>query len=275
MLHSIFFLGYIHKPTLAPQRFFQNPEIIKDLTEIFPGPFEKYRSHVPTRTPFSILLDMMKIIYRTEEKIIAELSILLKNLGFPPHLHRSGNKYEEFYTLESTVICVCYSDSDPQRYYGASLSCRRGNAKRIMIDVSCLKTWHEKVSHAVMSFYPQGPGDGITFPESVKCQAYIRDSNGYKKRNPCSKCHELFKLKNADPNKVDHPYGNCAEAECLSKLLIKNQDVQENTLIENHTEENLQNLRHSTKARLIEQLQQIGIQINNNHFHFYSTETHR
>lgn len=132
-----------------------------------------------------------------------------------------------------------------------------------MIDVSCLKTWHELVSHAVMSFYPEGPGDGITFPESVKCQAYIRDSNGYRERRPCSKCHEMFNLKNADPTKVDHPHGNCAEVECLSKLLMENQQIRETTLIENHTEENLKNLKRSTKARLIEQLRKVNIQINN------------
>ncbi|KAG7325676.1 hypothetical protein KOW79_010601 [Hemibagrus wyckioides] len=273
MLHSIFFLGYIHYPRLAPERFFQKPETIKNLRNMFPGPFEQYRSHLPTRTPFSILLDMMKIIHQTEERIIAELVILLNNLKFPIPLHKSGNIYEQFYTLESTVICVCYSDSDPERYYGASLCCRKGNSKTIMIDVSCLRTWHDLVSHAVMSFCSGGRGDGITFPKSVKCQAYIRGSNGYTEKRPCSKCHQLFNLNNADQNEAKHPYGNCAEAECFSKLLMENQQIRENTRIDNHTEEKLQNLRRSTKARLIKQLQNVGIQINND-FHFYSTNTH-
>ncbi|XP_060721765.1 uncharacterized protein LOC132842857 [Tachysurus vachellii] len=270
MLHSIFFLGYIHKLRLAPETFFKGTETVTGAKEMFPRPFEMYKSHLPTRTPFSILLDMMEIIHDTEENILTKLQKLLEKLKFPPPLHKPGNTYEQFYSLESTVICVCYLDSDPQRYYGASLSCRKGNAKRILIDVSCLKTWHELVSHAVMSFYPEGPGDGITFPTSVKCQAYFRDSNGYNKRGPCYKCHQLFNLRDPDPGKGDHPYGNCAEAECLSKLLLINPYIQEETLMENHTEENLQNLRRLTTARLTEQLQKVDIQMNDENILFYS-----
>ncbi|XP_026999754.1 uncharacterized protein LOC113641304 isoform X2 [Tachysurus fulvidraco] len=267
ILHSIFFLGYIHKLRLAPERFF-GKETVTKAKEMFPWPFEMYKSQLPTRTPFSILLDMMEIVH--EENILTELQKLLEKLKFPPHLHKPGNTYEQFYSLESTVICVCYLDSDPKRYYGASLSCRTGNSKRILIDVSCLKTWHELVSHAVMSFYPEGPGDGITFPTSVKCQAYFRDSNGYNKRGPCFKCHQLFNLKDPDPGKGDHPYGNCAEAECLSKLLFKNPGIQEETEMENHTGENLQNLRCLTTARLIEELQKVHIQMNDENIHIYS-----
>lgn len=214
----------------------------------------------------------MAIIHGTENKIKDELLKLLKELGFPNPLHKPGNKYEEYYTLESKVICVCYSDSDPQRYYGASLSGRKRNAKRILIDLSCLKTWHKYVSHAVMSFYPEGPGDGITFPESVKCQAYFRDwkENVYEEKHPCLNCKQLFNLKDADPDKRHHPYGNCAETECLSKLLFNNQYIQANTQINNHTEENLKKLRCLTEARLIEELGKVGIKIENQTFLFYS-----
>ncbi|TSO05470.1 Growth factor receptor-bound protein 10 [Bagarius yarrelli] len=102
MLHSIFFLGYIHKPTLTPENFLNNTSLSEIALKLFPGPIKKYRTHLPFRTPFSILLDMMEIIHGTEEKMLTEIPLLLKKLGFPPHLHKAGNKYEQFYTLEST-----------------------------------------------------------------------------------------------------------------------------------------------------------------------------
>ncbi len=37
----------------------QSAEIIK---QEFPEPFRKYKSHLPKRTPFSILLDIVRII---------------------------------------------------------------------------------------------------------------------------------------------------------------------------------------------------------------------
>lgn len=214
----------------------------------------------------------MEVLYRTEENILGELLNLLEQMKFPYPLHQPGSKLEQFYTLESTVICVCYSETDPQRkYYGASLSCRKGNAKDILIDLSCLNTWHEYVSHAVMSFTSGVFCDGIIFPESVKCQAYYRDwtNNVYIERKPCSNCKKLFNLEDANVDKVEYPYGNCAETEGLSKLLINDQVIRENTWIENHTEENLERLRCETKARLKKSLNQKYLVYSEN-FPFYS-----
>ncbi|KAF4080477.1 hypothetical protein AMELA_G00171680, partial [Ameiurus melas] len=290
MLHSIFFLGYIYNPKLTPSEFFIKSTIDKlkklfpessqnftlelkdELMELFPEPFEKYKTHLPTRTPFSILLNMMEILYGTEDKIKENLQLLLEELKFPYPLHRSGNEHQHYYILEATVICVCYSETDLQKkYYGASLSCRKGKAKSILIDLSCLKTWHEFVSHEVMSFTSGGRCNGITFPESVKCQAYFRDwnENVYREKSPCLKCKELFNLQDADLGSVKHPYGNCAETECLSKLLCNNKDIREKTLMVNYTEENLGSFRRSTKDRVIEDLAEVGIQMNNANFLFY------
>ncbi|XP_053087477.1 uncharacterized protein LOC113543737 isoform X3 [Pangasianodon hypophthalmus] len=62
MLHSIFFLGYIYdSPRLTPSDFFRSPETREQVMKKFPRPFEKYRSHLPTRTPFSILLNMLRV----------------------------------------------------------------------------------------------------------------------------------------------------------------------------------------------------------------------
>lgn len=217
----------------------------------------------------------MEKLYSTEEKIKEELLQLLRNMQFPNPLHKPGNKYEEYYTLESTVICVCSDLNFPQKYYGASLCCRKGSAKRILIDLSCLKTWHEYVSHAVMSFCTgaSDDGDGITFPESLQCQAFYRDwkENVYKRKRPCSNCERLFNLRDADQDKAEHPFGNCAETECLSKLLINNQRMQNNASITNHTEENLERLRSSTRARLNGNLQNVGFNVTDDILHFYNT----
>ncbi|KAI4874436.1 hypothetical protein NFI96_019382 [Prochilodus magdalenae] len=271
MLHSIFFLGYIHEDRLTPSDFFNISALKQRLSNTFPAPFRTYNSHLPTRTPFSILLDMMEVLY-PPEGVLDELLLLLKKLKFPNPLHKPGSKKEQYYTLESTVICVC-SDSDSQEYYGASLCCRKGPAKDILIGLSCLKTWHVYVSHAVMSFTSGAPGDGdgITFPKSLRCQAFYRDwkENVYKEKRACWNCKQLFNLQDADLGKVEHPFGNCAETECLSKLLINNQHVHENAAIDNHTEENLEELKSLTRARLITQLGKVGINVDDNILHFY------
>lgn len=61
MLHSIFFIGYINKsPRLTPSDFFvRTPEIHEFVENEFHAPFSMYKSHLPSRTPFSILLNMV------------------------------------------------------------------------------------------------------------------------------------------------------------------------------------------------------------------------
>ncbi|XP_049332305.1 uncharacterized protein LOC125799489 [Astyanax mexicanus] len=274
MLHSIFFLGYIHEDCLHPKDFFPAniPADYERMSRMFPDAFQQYNSHLPTRTPFSILLELMEIFYETEERIKQELAILLKSMKFPNPLHKEGSKYEQFYTLESTVICVCYSNLDSRKYYGASFCCRKGNAKTILIDLSCLKTWHEYVSHAVMSFHGGASGDGITFPTELKYKAFYRDwkENVYNEKRPCANCKKLFNLPNADPDKVEHPFGNCAETECLSKLLKNDQYMQQKAMIPNHSEEHLENLRNVTKERLTRELGKVGIEVTDSNFLFYN-----
>ncbi|KAL7826768.1 hypothetical protein AOLI_G00319770 [Acnodon oligacanthus] len=92
MLHSIFFLGYIYKAHLTPKNFFPKDIVLQNVKSMFPEPFKKYNSHLPTRTPFSILLNMMEILYSTEEKIKEKLLDLLEKMKFPNPLHKPGRK---------------------------------------------------------------------------------------------------------------------------------------------------------------------------------------
>ncbi|XP_048014667.1 uncharacterized protein LOC125247417 [Megalobrama amblycephala] len=250
ILHSIFFLGIIHKDSLTPEDIL-SPEMAETVRREFPEPFKKYKSHLPKRTPFSILLEMMQLTYGTKDRVLPELCSLMKKLKFPYPLGRPANKNQSYYTLESTVICVCSnSQRASDEYFGASLGCRTEKAKSVMIYSSCVNTWHEYVSYAVMSFQQQ-QGDSLRFHESMQCQAYLRDwkENTYKERQPCMNCTQLFSL--SEGTEQEHyPYGNCAETECLSKLLFKDQFMRDNIIIRNYTPEKMNVLKDCTRERL-------------------------
>lgn len=123
-----------------------------------------------------------------------------------------------------------------------------------------------------MSSQGEAASDGITFPAEMKCRAFYRDweENVYKEKRPCANCAKLFNLQNADPDKVEHPFGNCAETECLSKLLNNDQNMQYNTTIPNHSEERLEILRCQTSEQLTKLLESVGFKVTNNNFLFYT-----
>ncbi|MGH0182337.1 UNVERIFIED_CONTAM: hypothetical protein FKN15_009148 [Acipenser sinensis] len=64
VLHSIFFLGNINDVKIDPMEFFTH-KVGEEIKKKFPEVFEKYDTHLPTRTPFSILLDAVSIILQT------------------------------------------------------------------------------------------------------------------------------------------------------------------------------------------------------------------
>lgn len=61
ILHSIFFLGFIHKTSLTFEDIL-SAKMVEIVRQEFPEPFMKYRSHLPKRTPFSILLEIVSHI---------------------------------------------------------------------------------------------------------------------------------------------------------------------------------------------------------------------
>lgn len=257
MLMSIFFLGFIHEDRLTPEDFLR-AEIAESVRQEFPEPFQKYRTHLPKRTPFSILLHIMQLTYGTKEKVMEELCCLMKKLKFPYPLAKPANKHQRYYTLESTVICVCSNfQNTSDGYFGASLGCRTENAKSIMIYSSCINTWHEYVSYAVISFAKE-EGDSLQFHESMQCQAYIRDwkENTYKERKPCMNCTKMFNLPEGTEQE-HYPYGNCAETECLSKLLFNDQFMRDNITIRNYTPDKLKTFKDWTRESLRKKLDSI------------------
>lgn len=107
------------------------------------------------------------------------------------------------------------------------MSTHRKPARHIVIAASCLNFWDEYVAYAVMTYYPQKKKkrfDGtIQLPDGVRCEAFsIKEKI---RMDPCLACRNMFSLNAENQNDQEKfPYGNCAEAESLSKLL-KNENV--------------------------------------------------
>ncbi|XP_026765943.3 uncharacterized protein LOC113524029 isoform X1 [Pangasianodon hypophthalmus] len=227
MLHSILFLGNIHPAKYNPQDIFENS--YNYTVELFPGPFNRYRTHVPLQTPFSYFLELVLKCYgqNNEDTVKDKLFKTLKNYkGF------GGKKTP----LISTVICIC--ENGVSRYYGASLSCGSDTARKIMTAVSCVHVWHLKVSSAVMSVFPDDTGEprSIKLPDTVKCRAYaVADMR--KLKPPCKRCNQLYSL----PDHTHHPNppGNCAETEAISNFFKaeKHGNSRQTLFRHNHQEE--------------------------------------
>ncbi|XP_058863771.1 uncharacterized protein LOC117965191 isoform X2 [Acipenser ruthenus] len=226
VLHSIFFLGNIQKEKIMPTNFFEEKELLK-LKNKFSKPFNEFCTHLPTRTPFSILLDAVVKIKgsQNETQVMEYLSTLLKELSVPKPTNMT---YSNYYTLEATVICICHYERTGggimNKFYGASLSCKGPRERQVIISLSCRHTWNLKVAYAVDL---AGQGGAIQFPQTVKCKAFKRNrgKGHYCEKPPCTNCINIFKGVTFEPrhSEADEEakwlYGNCAETESLSKLL--------------------------------------------------------
>ncbi|XP_065418992.1 uncharacterized protein LOC122172242 isoform X1 [Chrysemys picta bellii] len=238
MLHAIFFFGRIHNTPIEPREFL--PEPYQDaFRRLYPAPFEQCTTHLPTKTPYSILLDYVTEVKRftTPEELMSFLQSFNAQLWnqSPEEGPHALNATE--FTFTASVIACCFYD-DPQggtdlhRFYGASLSCKGHHERCIMIKLSSVKTWHKAVAYAVEH---KGDGPAITFPEGVWSQAFqfsVKEQK-YQEKSPCEKCQQLFRNVNfrpppiAPPNGGTWQYGNCAEVESLSKLLLGTSVVEE------------------------------------------------
>ncbi|XP_058870642.1 uncharacterized protein LOC117404981 isoform X2 [Acipenser ruthenus] len=229
VLHCIFFLGHIYKNPVPPEFFFPTKELLQQYKELFPRAFQQYASHLPTRTPFSILLDL---VLRRNGSTNSEA--ILKSLAKIKKALQDDDQADNNYTLRATVITECYSGQGQERFYGASLSCSGGVETKIMIALSCIQTWNEAVAHAVWNVEKKGY---IKFPRDVFCTAYKIDpeSDSYVMIAPCSKCYTIFTGVTFEPpfsserGSERFPFGNCAETESLSHLLDAEENVRNET----------------------------------------------
>ncbi|XP_030268487.1 uncharacterized protein LOC115579115 [Sparus aurata] len=244
ILHSIFFLGEINDPRYTPKHIVSDDEMFKALRDHYPRPFECCSSQLPKRSPFSCVLDMIVQLtgQQNENQIINRLRQLIKRLG-------ASND------LVSSTVCVTQKNTaeDSVRYYGVSMSTSGRNPGRIMVAASCLSTWDRYVADAVMSYYPSKKRksyfDGtIRLPEQVRCQGF--SLRQVKQMDPCRSCGNLFGLTTSE--KQVWSYGHCAEAESISNLLKKENEMRELVQQTSHlnTDENRQKAKNSVSKEL-------------------------
>ncbi|KAJ7991689.1 hypothetical protein DPEC_G00286490 [Dallia pectoralis] len=91
-LHSIFCIGWIDKERI-PQMIFKHLEA--RVEKIFPKPFEKYRTQLPKRTPFSCLLDVIVTLEEPKPEPEEDIKKTLQGIA----MNLEGNK------LVASTIC--------------------------------------------------------------------------------------------------------------------------------------------------------------------------
>ncbi|KAM8841030.1 uncharacterized protein AB9W97_001524 isoform 2-T5 [Spinachia spinachia] len=223
MLHSIFFLGKVNEPTFSPEKIFEDEEILNELKEIFPRAFELFSSHLPRRSPFSCMVDVIVLQEKSEIEIISTLRNLIIALEL-------GDSRE----LIPSTLCVSHRTDidDPVKYYGVSMATPCGPKKgrfprQFVIAACCLCYWDECVAAALLTYFPASRKpdyDGtIQLPQRVRCQAFSLSMA--RETPPCLSCSDVFGLRNNSQS--TSVYGNCGEYESLSKLLKHERDVKE------------------------------------------------
>ncbi|XP_062414343.1 uncharacterized protein LOC134107072 isoform X2 [Pungitius pungitius] len=219
MLHSIFFLGKVNKPPFSPESILMDDEMLGDLRKKFPRAFELFSSHLPRRSPFSCVLDM--IVHLNGPKNEREILRALRSLIIDLNLGYSRD-------LISSTICVSHRTDieDPDKFYGVSMAVPGRSPRQRIISASCLYYWDECVAGAVLTYYPDNKMkpdyDGtIQLPQGVRCQAFSLSKE--EETPPCKLCSDLFGLtSDSEEGKL---YGNCAEAESLSKLFKNDPEI--------------------------------------------------
>ncbi|XP_072226989.1 uncharacterized protein [Leuresthes tenuis] len=267
MLHSIFFLGKINKVPFSPSEIIPDGNMHDNLQRTYPGAFESYLTHLPKRSPFSCVLDMIVLQKKPENE--NQIKQSLKDLV---------NNLEPGFLVSSTLCVSTFIKSQKSKcgqtsktsvwHYGVSMSTSGPNPGKIVIGCSCLSAWEHNVAGAVMTYYPEKKKkpyfDGtIKLPAEVKCQAYNISSG--REMNPCRSCGNLFGLQTLEEK--EWPYGNCAEVESLSNLL-RNEEV-------NPTPDNNPDKRKEAKDSVLKELKKVLQMIKYNTWEgeFYTAQT--
>ncbi|XP_067914400.1 uncharacterized protein [Heterodontus francisci] len=248
ILHTILFLCHINLPSFEPQDLLQ--ESWECWYHKLPDVFKQYETHLPTRPPYTILLEIVVDCKESDntEEILALLSILNKKMTVEQNSQK-GRRCGNNLCFVSTVISCCFFQdlvrgTKTNNYLGASVSCFGKHQKEIMIDILCCQTWNKDISLAVCMAL-ECHEQAIKFHPLVHCTAYsMKDSsntergvctaNGKHQQHtpipPCRKCLTLFPDIGNDlqQRNNDHrfwQYGNCAEVESLSRLLNAHGDI--------------------------------------------------
>ncbi|XP_021270930.1 uncharacterized protein LOC110407496 [Numida meleagris] len=226
VLHAVFFFGRLHKRQMRPNDFLE-PSTLQTLQAKYPQSFQQYGTHLPSLTPYSILLQFGNEVVgcSTQEEMESFLrefnSAVQTAMQQQEHIMKPSN-----FIFRAAIVSYSFY-REPQNkagfplFYGASLSCSGEAEREIMISILCLRTWHKAVAFAVY----HGLDDlAIVFPDEVQCRAFCYSNGAFKEKPPCVKCKKMYHV-DFQPSvgdtreDVQWPYGNCAENESLSKLL--------------------------------------------------------
>ncbi|XP_018618760.1 uncharacterized protein LOC108940840 [Scleropages formosus] len=281
ILHSIFFLGLINRPRINPEDVL-NEELALKLRQKFPDAFQIYRTKLPSRPPYSILLDVVVEITGDQDVPAVQKKLLDLNAKMHvPKLREDGTVCGNDFTLASTVVSYCYFSDSQQKtknYFGVSVACKGGFQRSIFIDQACITTWNRNVAFAVC--LADSESKSIQLPKSVFSAAFHMLNNlpqrtasnsntptqRYYSKPPCLKCLKIFPnvVFLPPPENNDTPAywmsGNCAECEAISKLL--NAESWVNDRVEfDPTVPTLEELLHERKERLYQNLRKTPFEV--------------
>ncbi|XP_078427217.1 uncharacterized protein LOC144699815 isoform X1 [Cetorhinus maximus] len=185
ILHTVLFFGGINDPIIEPNLFFGEREEFEQLSAKYPDVFQKYNTHLPTRPPYTVLLNAVVEIMgtRNTDGILECLLDLSEQMVLEPTNAESSKCGNVFV---STVINYCYflnlhvTNEKTDDYFGASVSCKGRQQAEIMIDILCCQTWHNAISLAVCvgNWYKN---QTLWFPPDVHSIAH---KIVYKRRSP-------------------------------------------------------------------------------------------
>ncbi|XP_048821262.1 uncharacterized protein LOC125702262 isoform X2 [Lagopus muta] len=237
VLHAVFFFGRLNQRQIRPSEFllfqpFQN------LQENYPRSFQEYNTHLPTMTPYSILLQFGNEVagcstQKEMESFLHEFNSAVEKTMQDRELKMKPSEL----TFRAAVVAYSFyrEPKKPENkagfplFYGASVSCKGLMEKKIMISILCLRTWHKAVAFAV---YHGQDNLVIVFPDEVQCRAFCYSNGVFIEKPPCVNCKMMYHV-NFQPYEGDTrenipwPHGNCAENESLSKLLQGTSGLQE------------------------------------------------
>ncbi|MBN3292365.1 ZC11A protein, partial [Polypterus senegalus] len=258
MMHAVLFLLHINMPSIQPNEVMPE-KMLETLTKLYHDVFYMYKTHLPLRSPYSVLLDLVVESFNHDEEMdILDCLWGLNEKMLIPRVKNEEQMCGNDFAFASRVISYCYfedviTNNRTKKYFGASIACKGKVQREILIDVACMRTWNQKVAIGVTTATIKG-NKPLLLPPNVHSTAYrmknnplwrngnevvrsletssseqadlkLRPMEGYLPMPPCNRCLEIFPNITFNPTRMEdnHPpkweHGNCAECESVSKLL--------------------------------------------------------
>ncbi|XP_072414768.1 uncharacterized protein [Chiloscyllium punctatum] len=291
ILHTVLFLCHISDPSFEPRDIFE--ESMESWSNKFPDVFEQYKTHLPTRPPYTILLEIVVDLEQTNsaESILNCLSKLNEKMIVEQN-SQEGRRCGNVFSYVSSVVSYCFhhnlaTKQKTDNYFGVSVSCFGRHQRELMIDILCYRTWNEDISLAVcmasettnahhqqaIQFHPVVVSNAYQMMSNSRAQRRMPIVNGKRQRvtpiPPCRKCLFMFPAieynqQQQNNSTVFWPYGNCAEVESLSRLLNAHGYICKRTPAPPTERLTLEFLKHKRRGRIIHNLKLFNFNFGNN-----------